>query len=276
MAQEAEEKQVRCWISLGGHDVELKPGETVIGRHDSCHVVLDDPLASRRHAVLRFSAGRLTVEDLGSVNGVLVNERRVRGQQALLSGDEVRLGNQRIIVHVGMSVGQVPGRRRLGAQTLTSATLLDNGDDESTVVREGEALDTLALVAEKVLAMGRGQEAERILRKALESVREHVLAGEQLDPDMLSTAAEYAVRIAEATGNRDWVDYVFEVYAAVARVLPARVVDRLYSAVRSVSEVKLDRLREYLQVMQAKQDSLGPSERFLLRRIEGLERIVGL
>ncbi len=69
---------------------------------------------------------------------------------------------------------------------------------------------------------------------------------------------------------------MFEVYAAVARVLPARVVDRLYSAVRSVSEVKLDRLREYLQVMQAKQDSLGPSERFLLRRIEGLERIVGL
>jgi hypothetical protein len=260
--------------------VEIQPGETVVGRHDSCHVVLDDPLASRRHAALNFRDGRLWVKDLGSVNGLSVNDQRVTGERELRSSDQIRLGNQCIVVHLGSGTQQLPGRHRVGAQTLANLSLLEaelpNGDDESTVVREGEALETLALVAEKILSMGRGIEAERILRKALLSLKNHAEAGESVEPETLKLAADYAVRIAEATGKAEWIDYVFTVYASAGRVLPASVVDRLYSAVRIVEDVKLDLVRGYLAQMQATAAGLGPAERFLLRRIEGIERLVGL
>lgn len=278
MPSNTEEQVVRCWIRLGGHDVEIQPGETIIGRHDSCHVVLDDALASRRHAALTFVDGRLWVKDLGSVNGLLVNDQRVTGEQELRTSDQIRLGNQCIIVHLGSASAQQPSRHRVGAQTLANLALPEivTGDDESTVIREGEALETLALVAEKILAMGRGVEAERILRKALLAVKSHLAAGENIEPDTLKLASDYAVRIAAATGKAEWIDYVFTVYGTAGRVLPASVVDRLYSAVREVEGVRLELVRNYVAQMHARAASFGPAERFILRRIEGLERLVGL
>lgn len=276
MNGQAEAAETRCWISLGAHDVEIQTGETIIGRHDTCHLVLDDPLASRRHAALQFNDGILTLEDLGSVNGVLVNGRRIKNRRALQNGDEVRLGDQRIVVQLGSSIQARPRKRRLGAETLTNVPVSALGDDESTVVREGEALDTLALVAEKVLAMGRGVEAERILRKALWSVRDHVKRGEVVDSETLKTAAEYAVRLAEATDKWEWIDYAFELYTHANRVLPGPVIDRLYNAVRGVSEAKVSKLQGYLMAIRMESANLGPSERFLLRRIEGLEGLAGL
>ena len=278
MAQQAEGKRVRCWIRLGGYDVELQPGTTTIGRHDSCDVVLDDPLASRRHAELRLADGELTIRDLGSVNGLAVNGSRVLGSLKLNDGDEIRAGNQIITVHMGADLSRFPARSRVGAQTLTSVSLAPalSVDEEPTEVRNAEALETLALVAEKVLAMGRGAEAERILRKPLLGVRTRVHSQESVEPDTLKIACEYAVRIAEATNNWEWIDYVFELYTKESRVLPGPVIDRLYNSARAVSEVKLDTFRRYLSMMQSKQSALGPADRFLLRRVEGLERLLGL
>src|SRR5688572_23892639 len=110
--------QVRCWIRLGSHDIELRTGETLVGRHDSCHVVLDDALASRRHAVLRFDGRALTVEDLGSVNGVLVNNHRIRKSERLVDGDELKLGNQVLSVNLGAAGGR-PARNKMGATTMS-------------------------------------------------------------------------------------------------------------------------------------------------------------
>jgi hypothetical protein len=60
------------------------------------------------------------------------------------------------------------------------------------------------------------------------------------------------------------------------RPLPGPVVDQLYSVLRSVSGVDLTLLRNYVALLQALQHSFGPTERFLVQRIEGLERIVML
>ena len=35
------------------HDIELLPGEFVIGRSEDCQLSLDDAMISRRHALLR-------------------------------------------------------------------------------------------------------------------------------------------------------------------------------------------------------------------------------
>jgi FHA domain len=240
--------------------------------------VLDDALVSRRHALLDFDGTRVTIEDLGSVNGVTVNGRRLRTLEVLKNGDQLRLGNQPIHVYLGDAVQARPARNRSGAQTLTRLPLEGQRADqeESTVVREGEALETLALVVEKVLAMGRGAEAERILRKSLDSLLHHVKAGEFPEPETLEVAALYAVRIAEATQKGEWIDYVIALYDARGHMFPASIVDRLYNAVRLVGGLNLELLRGYISRQQARVGVLGPAERFLLRRIEGLEQLAGL
>ena len=71
------------------------PGdELMIGRAVSGEGRLaDDPELSRRHArVARDADGRLTIEDLGSVNGTFVNGGRVDGVRTLELGDSIRVG----------------------------------------------------------------------------------------------------------------------------------------------------------------------------------------
>ena len=55
---------MRCWLRSGSREVEVHSGRTLIGRHDSCQVIIDDPLASRRHAALEFDGYSVTVHDL--------------------------------------------------------------------------------------------------------------------------------------------------------------------------------------------------------------------
>ena len=55
--------------------IDLPPvGTLTIGRGDECAVRIDDPSVSRNHAILHL-APKLTIEDLGSVNGTLVRGR---------------------------------------------------------------------------------------------------------------------------------------------------------------------------------------------------------
>jgi hypothetical protein len=63
----------------------------VVGR-GAVDVVIDDPFASDRHLRLSIDAGRLLVEDLGSTNGTLVNDRRIDTPTALSRGDSIRVG----------------------------------------------------------------------------------------------------------------------------------------------------------------------------------------
>jgi pSer/pThr/pTyr-binding forkhead associated (FHA) protein len=69
--------------------------ELVIGRRVSGEGKFgDDHELSRRHArIARNAAGELTIEDLGSANGTLVNGRRVTGPRVLELGDTVRMGS---------------------------------------------------------------------------------------------------------------------------------------------------------------------------------------
>lgn len=65
----------------------------VAGRSPDCDIVLDDPHVSQRHAAFRLHAdGTVTVEDLGTLNGVTVNGLRVYAPTAIGPGSVVRLG----------------------------------------------------------------------------------------------------------------------------------------------------------------------------------------
>ena len=66
--------------------------ELTIGRVAGNDIVVDDLLASRRHAsIRRLAGGRFEVVDLGSTNGTFVNGRRVHTAQ-LQEGDLISVG----------------------------------------------------------------------------------------------------------------------------------------------------------------------------------------
>lgn len=71
--------------------------ELLIGRHDSCDIVLADPSVSRRHARVIFRDGSWIIQDLASTNGTAVNGAMV-GRCALRPGDHVALGTERLRV----------------------------------------------------------------------------------------------------------------------------------------------------------------------------------
>ncbi len=144
------------------------------------------------------------------------------------------------------------------------------------MVRRAEAFGLLGSVAEKAMAMGRSDEAERLLAGPLADVVEASRAGRRLPVSVVDLASRLAAKLATATGKGAWADYVIELYNAQSRPAPAAVVDELYSALRKVNAIDLARLREYVGKLREKQSSLGPAERFLLQRIEGLERLAAL
>jgi uncharacterized protein YegL len=74
-----------------GRAIPLRDG-MLIGRSSICALRLDDPSVSRRHAQLRYAAGRWYIQDLKSQMGVFVNGARVQAA-ALHRGDRIRIGS---------------------------------------------------------------------------------------------------------------------------------------------------------------------------------------
>jgi hypothetical protein len=147
-----------------------------------------------------------------------------------------------------------------------------SGDGEEPT-RERDAMDLLGMVADKVLVLGRGDEAERIMSNMLNNVLLDARASGSVTPRSAERAVAYAMKLAEASGKARWIDYVFELYLALKRPLPAPVVDQLYTLVRKVNGTSLTTLRTYLTTLQGLAHQFGPSDRFVLQRLEGLERV---
>jgi FHA domain len=71
---------------------KFKPSRTVIGTAADCDIVIDDPFMSSRHCEVRVeSNGCYKLCDLGSTNGIVVNEKKVR-EHELIDNDQFRLG----------------------------------------------------------------------------------------------------------------------------------------------------------------------------------------
>ena len=102
-----------------GHRIELLPNRVyVLGRDAQCDIKIEDPECSRRHARISISGDvRIAhVQDMGSKNGTLRNDRAVKGRAQLESGDKIRMGNTTYEVHLGVTAAdfELDTRTRLG------------------------------------------------------------------------------------------------------------------------------------------------------------------
>ena len=89
----------------------------VVGTDPGADIVVADPGVSHRHASLAPVEGGITVEDLGSTNGTLVNGTRVTGSQELQAGDRVQVGATVLEVRASAPAESAPAGRQETAAT---------------------------------------------------------------------------------------------------------------------------------------------------------------
>ncbi len=78
---------------VGAPPLPLTPGEKfTIGRSTDCGLSIPSQRVSRNHAEIVWDDDKPVLRDLGSQNGTHVNGRRIRGEHALVDGDELEFG----------------------------------------------------------------------------------------------------------------------------------------------------------------------------------------
>jgi hypothetical protein len=279
------------------HDLEVPLGEFFIGRSADCQLSLDDPMVSRRHALLTVSDGGVAIEDLGSRNGVVVNGLKISGRQILSDGDKIAIGGQEMFVLGAVEPTSAPprsgsawARQTQNARTIDLIEIPADEEDGATAIssrrllneapphpdKRVHALSLIGSVADKALAMGRVDEAERILQRSLQDILAKARDGSPVQPELAEKASAYAARLAGATGRGNWVNFIFELNTRLALLLPGYIVDDLYTVVRKVKSIDMNVLRGYVKRLREGAGERSPAERFILQRIEGLERLGAL
>ncbi|MFY7992813.1 MAG: FHA domain-containing protein [Bacteriovoracaceae bacterium] len=105
--------------------------EVFIGRDPKkCQIILNDPEVSTVHAVIRKNMVEMTLEDLNSSNGTILNGQRIN-KSVISSGDEFVIGSTSFTVKV-------------------SSDLLDAEEDRLMPVEDGQYIETEEIVEEEV------------------------------------------------------------------------------------------------------------------------------
>ena len=80
--------------AAAGQEFLLDRQRLTLGRGPNVDVVLDDAAMSRQHAAIEYAGAGFRILDLGSTNGVLLNDEPVQAGE-IGHGDRFQIGNQR-------------------------------------------------------------------------------------------------------------------------------------------------------------------------------------
>ncbi len=97
-ATETQVARARWFLDVNGARNPINAGGLVVGRGTETDLQINDPGISRQHARFRLDGDRLSVEDLGSTNGILIDGNAAQAA-TLYDGSQVRLGNTTLTVH---------------------------------------------------------------------------------------------------------------------------------------------------------------------------------
>lgn len=96
-------RRARALVEVNGTRHPLQAPGLVVGRGTDADVRINDPGVSRRHVEFQVTGSddalRLSVRDLGSTNGMLVDGHRI-SHTALRDGSTVKIGNTTMTVRV--------------------------------------------------------------------------------------------------------------------------------------------------------------------------------
>jgi len=224
------------------HEIDLAKGVFVIGRSAGCHLTVDDPLISRSHAKITVTDDQITVEDLGSRNGVRVNGRLISGVVPIGDGTRLRVGTQEMILRRVEDALIAPRRNRstgfmvhctsCGVPFSTDDPACpncghaDSVEETTTTTEQAWSLELLIETMRRAEALNRTQDLERLLVQAREIVEKPGLA---MDRRRLDQLADTAVRMASDSGSLEWVVWALGLFAKRGIVPRSEVGQRLSS-----------------------------------------------
>ncbi|MFW6087212.1 MAG: FHA domain-containing protein [Myxococcota bacterium] len=265
-------------LRIDGKDRILSAGELVIGRSAECDVVLDDPMASRRHATLRVSSDGVVLEDLGSRNGVLVNGVRMFDPVTVGHGDRIRIGAAE------MFVLQSSRRRREQMATrplqigeppvapVTSPTAPQSPDRgwDADPTERGSVYEVLVAACDRALLQNEVTVAEAAVRNLLLSVRAAMLRKQAPDDHTMKAVIGFALQMAERTHDPAWLDRLFEVMVAGQRVPDDATVQRLARLAPRMGLAGSESVRQYVSRMAERTAHLDPPAHDRLQALRSL------
>ncbi len=275
---------LRYALRYRGRLLQLDKTDLVLGRDADCDVVLSSPLVSRRHARLMLDRHGATIEDLGSRNGLFVNGALVEGPTRLSPGTRILLGHEAlefVAENESTPSGTVArvARPEVRHRETVAVNRLDpaNGaESENTSTRSSDALELLAGAVERALAAGNADAAERVLGSHLERVMQLASSDSEQAAQSAERASNYAISIAFATGKIRWFEYPIRLYSTLRQPMPRTLLDLLSADLKGIRRVDRSLLRQYVAQLRQDAGRMTPEQRFLLQRIEGLERLAAL
>lgn len=290
LEQPEPEPGTRYSLRFGGRELPLDRSETLIGRAEGCHVVVNEGLVSRRHARIVIERGRPYIEDLGSANGTFVNQARLHGRTLLFPGDHVFVGTWEIEIVRELSdapegslaafaeaedrltpssgiatydpeVGRVPSSRRR-----TSKHSEDTVPPEEPTTQL-EDFEYLGHLADKMFTMGRVEAARNILESHLNEILMGTRVGRRPSIKLLDSASRYAVKLAQETLDGRWVDAAVEMHLIMCRPLREETIQQLASLRAKASIGSDELLARYHERLRGNLASMSVAERVLVERV---------
>ncbi len=244
-------------------EIDLPQGETLIGRSVGCHITIEDPLVSRTHARLILDGERVTIEDLGSRNGLQVGGQPIKGVVEISDGARIRIGTQELVLCRVADDARAPKRTRVtGFMTHCSdcgfpyPAELDCCPNCGSEARSEEAtlsgtskhawsFDLLVETVQRAYELGRWEDVERVLLRARQTVEELIASTEPVDRARLDQLAHFAVSLSLERGQAEWGRWVLMIYASLGLVPPrdiGRGLSSLPPAERSTLLPAVDRV----------------------------------
>ncbi|MCU0693645.1 MAG: hypothetical protein MUF54_19835, partial [Polyangiaceae bacterium] len=117
----------------------------------------------------------------------------------------------------------------------------------TATTRKADALTYLSTIADRLLERGQSAVAARMLSEHLKEVLEGVRMGEEVPPDVFASAVRCALKLADASWDPRWLDYVVEVHLAAHLPMAEHVCQQFAELWRRVPSIDIGLLRLYQQ-----------------------------
>jgi hypothetical protein len=268
-------------------EIDLVPGFTTVGRSAGCQITIDDPLVSREHARFRVDNDRVTLEDLGSRNGVAVNGKPIKAITELADTDRVRIGSQELVLCVLLGADKglrrttgfmchcaecgVPYPAESPACPACGSSQRAQQEDTLTGARSDRdwSLELAAGAIARALEKQSWGDVERLLLRARLHVEQRLADGGRVDRQALHPIADAAVALATATGELTWVRWALSLYASLGQTPPSTLAHGISSFPPAVRGTLAPAVKRVVETVTAR-GGPGPEDR------ESYDTLVGL
>ena len=130
---------------------ELTSGQLNIGRASENDIILASGSVSRNHACLYIENGTVYIADMGSSNGVVVDDVRIKGESVVNEAHRIRLGDYRIVL-------EKKGPRSVDDVGISTSETNPENAHGRLVVLNGRRAGQEVLLYEPVTGIGRTDE----------------------------------------------------------------------------------------------------------------------